>query len=52
MPKDCSSTDVQNMVSVPQEDNESNYRSYSVLNVRSVPGTYTLWSDGKFQLLL
>ncbi|XP_015376753.1 PREDICTED: uncharacterized protein LOC107171036 [Diuraphis noxia] len=52
MPKDCSSTDVQNMVSVPKEDNESNYRSYSVLNVRSVPGTYTLWSDGKFQLLL
>lgn len=52
MPKDCSSTEVQNMVSVPKEDSESNYRSYSVLNVRPVPGTYTLWSDSKFQILL
>jgi len=34
------------------EDTESNYRSYSVLNVRPVPGTYTLWSDSKFHILL
>ncbi|KAL4142596.1 hypothetical protein QTP88_005026 [Uroleucon formosanum] len=52
MPKDCSSTEVQNMISVPKEDSGSNYRSYSVLNVRLVPGTYTLWSDSKFQILL
>uniref|UniRef100_A0A2S2N858 Nose resistant to fluoxetine protein 6 n=1 Tax=Schizaphis graminum TaxID=13262 RepID=A0A2S2N858_SCHGA len=52
MPKYCSSTDVQNMVNVPKEDSESNYRSYSVLNVRVVPGTYSLWSDSKFQILL
>lgn len=49
---DCSSTDVQNMVNVPKEDSGSNYRSYSVLNVREVPGTYSLWSDSKFQILL
>lgn len=52
MPKDCSATDVKNMVSIPKEESGSNYRSYNVLDVRPVPGTYTLWTDGKFHLLL
>lgn len=52
MPKDCSTTDLQYMISIPKESNESNYRSFNVLNVRSVPGSYSLWADGKFRLLL
>ncbi|VVC32337.1 Hypothetical protein CINCED_3A005090 [Cinara cedri] len=52
MPKDCSPQDVQNMISVSKEFNQSSYRSYNVMNVRPVPGSYTLWSDGKFHLLI
>lgn len=52
MPKDCSAMDVKNMVSIPKEDSGFNYRSYSVINVRPVPGSYTLWSDSKFYILL
>ncbi|XP_050521423.1 uncharacterized protein LOC126894428 [Daktulosphaira vitifoliae] len=52
MPKDCSPTDVQNMVNVPKEGTDQSYRHYNVVNVRPVPGTYSLWSDKKFYLLI
>ncbi|XP_050443463.1 nose resistant to fluoxetine protein 6-like [Adelges cooleyi] len=52
LPKDCSPIEVQNMVNMPKEGKESSHRSYSVIHVRPVPGSYSLWSDKKVYLLL